>query len=74
MTRCDYCKQPITTPHVRLEGVARSDDPELNWVWGPFPVHIDGCRPRWRTPYDDEVGAGFVLVWEDVPNLDRPRR
>lgn len=65
---CAVCLGEITTPTVRMEGVERDRQSGGGYVWGPVPVH-DPCRVLVKTPYDDEVGAGFVRTWDIVEHI-----
>lgn len=58
---CTRAVEPDPEGKVRLEGVTPDDSKA--WVWGPVPVHED-CRLRFKTPFDDRLGAGYTATWQ----------
>jgi hypothetical protein len=62
---CEVCKKlvlPDARGKIRLEGVTQIGTPKA-WVWGPVPVHEE-CRLHPHTPYDDQIGDGYISTWE----------
>lgn len=58
---CGQAVQPDAEGKVRLEGITPADSKA--WVWGPVPLHED-CRVSLTTPYDDQIGDGYVATWQ----------
>jgi hypothetical protein len=61
---CEVCERAVSPDDhgkIRLEGVTHERAPKA-WVWGPVPVH-DECRLDLQTPYDDQIGAGYISTW-----------
>ena len=62
---CEVCKQPINPDargKIRVEGVTHVSAPKA-WVWGPVTVHEE-CRLHLHTPYEDQIGDGYISTWE----------
>lgn len=61
----EVCKEriyPNASRKIRLEGVTHASAPKA-WVWGPVTVHEE-CRLYLRSPYEDQIGDGYIATWE----------